>query len=98
MALKLRSRKCSQPSSSNENEAESNNIAFTNSTSNHKKTSACHTLEKTVQRQSLAKYSQPLVAEITRWGFFGTCTFFIEFSIYFKWSREKIVFSISQTT
>jgi len=30
---------------------------------------------------SLAKYSQPLVAEITRCGVIGACTFFIEFSI-----------------
>jgi len=55
-------------------------------------------LEKTLQRYSLAKYSQPLAAEITRCSFIGACTFFIEFSINFKRRRGQIVFSISQTT
>jgi len=41
-------------------------------------------LKKTVQRQSLAKSSQPVIAEIMCCGFIGTCTLFIEFSIHFK--------------
>jgi len=41
---------------------------------------------------------QPLVAEITRCGFIGACTFFIEFSINFKRGQGQIVFSISQIT
>jgi len=45
---------------------------------------------------SLANYSQPVVAEITRCGFIGTCIFFIEFSINFNRGRGQIVFSISQ--
>jgi len=55
-------------------------------------------LEKTFQRQSLAKYSQPGAAEITRCGFTGACTFLIELSINFKRRVRQIVFSISQTT
>jgi len=41
---------------------------------------------------------QPFVAEITRCGFTGACTFFIEFNINFKRGRGQIVVSISQVT
>ena len=46
----------------------------------------------------LSKVLPALAAEITRFGFIGACTFFIEFSINFKRGRGQIVFSISQTT
>jgi len=47
-------------------------------------------LEKSSSKRVLSKHSQPLLAEITRCGFFGTCTLFIDFSINFKRGRGKL--------